>query len=185
MVSLVGLGGPQHRRGFGSCGSFSKVRFAFEKVSGAFSWGRGPSGYVQGLDREITPIMPLLGFSRDSTSISNATNHFGEKRLSPRRGRHGLSFLFRLSEPRFAKIPPLCCPAPVRFIPDPRMPSGQSGCCPILKSLTAFRSLVPTILPNLATLLRAYSLEKFPIIPTNLCVKAVEKFNLSNDAMRH
>src|SRR3984893_11476175 len=127
MVSLVGLGGPQHRRGFGSCGSFSKVRFAFEKVSGAFSWGRGPSGYVQGLDREITPIMPLLGFSRDSTSISNATNHFGEKRLSPRRGRHGLSFLFRLSEPRFAKIPPLCCPARVGFIPDPRMPSGQSG----------------------------------------------------------
>jgi hypothetical protein len=86
---------------------------------------------------------------------------------------------------RFAKIPPLCCPARVRFIPDPRMPSGQSGCCPILKSLTAFRSLVPTIRPNLATLLRAYSLEKFPIIPTNLCVKAVEKFNLSNDAMRH
>jgi hypothetical protein len=45
-----------------------------------------------------------------------------------------------------------------------------------------------TIQPNLAAWLRAYPLEKFPIVPTNLQhlrEKAVEKFNLSHDIMRH
>ena len=44
------------------------------------------------------------------------------------------------------------------------------------------------IQPNLATWLRAYPLEKFPIVPTNLQhlrEKAVEKFNLTHDVMRH
>jgi integrase len=44
------------------------------------------------------------------------------------------------------------------------------------------------IQPNLAAWLRAYPLEKFPIIPTNLQhlrEKAVEKFNLTHDVMRH
>jgi integrase len=45
-----------------------------------------------------------------------------------------------------------------------------------------------TIQPNLAAWLRAYPLAKFPIIPTNLQhirEKAVAKFNLSHDVMRH
>lgn len=45
-----------------------------------------------------------------------------------------------------------------------------------------------TIQPNLAAWLRAYPLEKFPIIPANLQhlrEKAVEKFNLTHDVMRH
>jgi integrase len=45
-----------------------------------------------------------------------------------------------------------------------------------------------TIQPNLAAWLRAYPLKKFPIIPTNLQhlrEKAVEKFNLTHDIMRH
>jgi integrase len=44
------------------------------------------------------------------------------------------------------------------------------------------------IQPNLAAWLRAYPLEKFPIIPANLQhirERAVEKFNLSHDVMRH
>jgi integrase len=44
------------------------------------------------------------------------------------------------------------------------------------------------IQPNLAAWLRAYPLEIFPIIPTNLQhlrEKAVEKFNLTHDIMRH
>lgn len=44
------------------------------------------------------------------------------------------------------------------------------------------------IQPNLAAWLRAYPLEKFPIIPANLQhlrEKAVEKFSLSHDVMRH
>jgi len=45
-----------------------------------------------------------------------------------------------------------------------------------------------TIQPNLAAWLRAYPLEKFPIVPTNLQhlrEKAVEKFSLTHDVMRH
>jgi integrase len=45
-----------------------------------------------------------------------------------------------------------------------------------------------TIQPNLAAWLRAYPLKKFPIVPANLQhlrEKAVEKFNLSHDIMRH
>jgi integrase len=45
-----------------------------------------------------------------------------------------------------------------------------------------------TIQPNLAAWLRAYPLAKYPIIPTNLQhirEKAVAKFNLSHDVMRH
>lgn len=44
------------------------------------------------------------------------------------------------------------------------------------------------IQPNLAAWLRAYPLEKFPIIPVNLQhlrEKAVEKFDLTHDVMRH
>ena len=44
------------------------------------------------------------------------------------------------------------------------------------------------IQPNLAAWLRAYPLEKYPIIPANLQhlrEKAVEKFNLTHDVMRH
>ncbi len=44
------------------------------------------------------------------------------------------------------------------------------------------------IQPNLAAWLRAYPLEKFPIIPANLQhlrEKAVEKFDLTHDVMRH
>ena len=44
------------------------------------------------------------------------------------------------------------------------------------------------IQPNLAAWLRAYPLEKFPIIPANLQhlrEKAVEKFELTHDVMRH
>ena len=44
------------------------------------------------------------------------------------------------------------------------------------------------IQPNLAAWLRAYPLVKFPIVPTNLQhirEKAVEKFDLSHDVMRH
>jgi len=44
------------------------------------------------------------------------------------------------------------------------------------------------IQPNLAAWLRAYPLEKFPIVPANLQhlrEKAVEKFSLSHDVMRH
>lgn len=45
-----------------------------------------------------------------------------------------------------------------------------------------------TIQPNLAAWLRAYPLKQFPIIPSNLQhirEKAVEKFSLSHDVMRH
>jgi integrase len=45
-----------------------------------------------------------------------------------------------------------------------------------------------TIQPNLAAWLRAYPVEQFPIIPTNLQhirEKVVEKFGLSHDIMRH
>lgn len=45
-----------------------------------------------------------------------------------------------------------------------------------------------TIQPNLAAWLKAYPLEKFPIVPTNLQhlrEKAVEKFDLGHDVMRH
>jgi integrase len=45
-----------------------------------------------------------------------------------------------------------------------------------------------TIQPNLAAWLLAYPLAKYPIIPTNLQhirEKAVAKFNLSHDVMRH
>lgn len=45
-----------------------------------------------------------------------------------------------------------------------------------------------TIQPNLAAWLQAYPLKKFPIIPANLQhirEKAVEKFSLSHDVMRH
>ena len=44
------------------------------------------------------------------------------------------------------------------------------------------------IQPNLAAWLRAYPLDKFPIIPANLQhlrEKAVEKFDLTHDVMRH
>ena len=47
---------------------------------------------------------------------------------------------------------------------------------------------VITIQPNLGAWLRAYPLERFPIIPSNLQhlrEKAVEKFNLTHDVMRH
>jgi len=47
---------------------------------------------------------------------------------------------------------------------------------------------VITIQPNLGAWLRAYPLERFPIIPPNLQhlrETAVEKFNLTHDLMRH